>query len=151
MTSAPPLTSPTRDSWRTIVVGYDGSASAARAVAFAMDLAARTGAEVRLVHAVEDPGDVVQPETDEAIRSRHRVDEEVLADMIREGEHRGVRIQGAILEGPPVATLLKVASDEGANLIVVGTRGLRGAAKVLMGSVSSGVVAGAKVPVTVVH
>lgn len=137
--------------WKLILVGYDGSASGARAVAFAIDLAALTHAEVLLLHAVEQPIDVIEPVTEEEIGARRIVDEETLEALVQEGERKGIQVRREIREGNPVQILLDAASHSRADLIVVGTRGLRGTAKILLGSVSSGVVAGAKVPVTVLH
>jgi nucleotide-binding universal stress UspA family protein len=116
-----------------------------------MDLAELTHAEVLLVHAAEQPIDVIEPVTEEETGARRVVDEETLAALAQEGERRGIRVHRKIREGNPVQILLDAASQTQADLIVVGTRGLRGTAKILLGSVSSGVVAGAKAPVTVLH
>jgi nucleotide-binding universal stress UspA family protein len=137
-------------SWKVIVVGYDGSVSSAHAVGYALRLAEFTRSEVFLVHAVEHPVDLIEPVTDEALQTLRRVDEETLAALEREGSRRGLSVRCEVREGHPVEAILGAATERRADLIVVGTRGLRGAAKVLLGSVSSGVVAGARVPVTIV-
>ncbi len=138
-------------SWKVIVVGYDGSASAARAVSFALALAARTGAAVRLVHAVDHPPDVIEPVTEEELRVRQRVDEEVLENLGREGARWGVTVESEIRDGPAAHVIVDAAARARADLIVVGSRGLRGASRLLLGSVSSAVLAASELPVTVVR
>lgn len=150
--AAPPgRAAPVKAPWKLILVGYDGSASGARAVAFAMDLAALMHAEVFVLHAAEQPVDVIEPVTEEEMGARRVVDEEALRALARDAERGGIKVRWEIREGNPVQVLLDAATESSADLIVVGTRGLRGTPKVLLGSVSSGVVAGAKVPVTVLH
>jgi nucleotide-binding universal stress UspA family protein len=136
---------------KPVVVGYDGSGPAARAVGFAIEVAAALHSDLVIVHALEGASDVVEPVTEEERQSRQRIDEETLAELAREAGRRGVRASVTIREGPPVAAILETAARTRAGLVVVGNRGLRGAAKLLLGSVSSGVVAGSTVPVTVVR
>lgn len=138
-------------SWKLILVGYDGSNPAIRAVSFAMNLAVLTHAEILLLHAVEHSGDVIEPVTDEEIQYRQRAYKEVLDTFIQEGLRHGVTIQSVTQEGNPVQAILDTATMKNADMIVLGTQGRRGAEKVLLGSVSSGVMAGASIPVTLIR
>lgn len=144
-TSSPPK------SIKHILVGFDGSPSSKRAALFALNLARATGADVHLVKATESPVDEIEPATEEEVESRRSTDRDLLAVVRREAEHLGVTVRTDVLEGPPAQVLLQVAGDDPDDLIVVGTRGLRGPAKVLLGSVSQEIIANASVPVTVVR
>jgi nucleotide-binding universal stress UspA family protein len=53
--------------------------------------------------------------------------------------------------GHPVDTILHVAKDRGADLIVLGSRGLGGFKRLLLGSVSNGVLHHAPCPVLIVR
>lgn len=131
--------------FRSIVVGTDGSERAARAVKQAAELAKTCGAELHLVNAYRgvessvaiamaagsmaatpDLGDVAQQEAD-AVASAL----EQQAASIRGG---GVEVETHAVSGSPVEVLLEIASGAGADLIVVGNRGMTGA-KRLLGSV----------------
>jgi len=61
----------------------------------------------------------------------------------------GVDAQGEILEGDPVDEILSFADNERADLIVMGSRGRGALAGALLGSVSSGVIQHASVPVLI--
>jgi nucleotide-binding universal stress UspA family protein len=113
---------------RWIVVGTDFSEAADRALERAVDLAAESKARLACVHAFEDPP-VVQGSTDDptpALRSE-------LADAVaRSGARaRGVQVELILRRGAPWDKLVNVAADLGAELIVVGAQGRRGAAVVL--------------------
>jgi nucleotide-binding universal stress UspA family protein len=116
-----------------------------------MNLAVLTHAEILLLHAVEHSGDVIEPVTDEEIQYRQRAYKEVLDTFIQEGLRHGVTIQSVTQEGNPVQAILDTATMKNADMIVLGTQGRRGAEKVLLGSVSSGVMAGASIPVTLIR
>ena len=62
----------------------------------------------------------------------------------------GVAYRTRLEDGPPTMALLRVADEEGADLIVLGTRGLGGAPGLLLGSTSHQVVQLAGRPVAVV-
>ncbi len=134
-----------------ILVGFDGSPSSKRAALFALNLARATGADVHIVKAMESPVDEIEPATEEEEESRRSTDRDLLAVVRKEAEHLGVKVRTDVLEGRPAQVLLQVAGEDPDDLIVVGTRGLRGPAKVLLGSVSQEIIANASVPVTVVR
>jgi nucleotide-binding universal stress UspA family protein len=59
----------------------------------------------------------------------------------------GVAIEHHLVEGDPVREILRVAKDSSADLIVMGTHGWTGLARLLMGSVAENVVRKAECPV----
>jgi nucleotide-binding universal stress UspA family protein len=135
-----------------IVVGTDGSETAAAAVEKAAALAELTGAEVILLHAyrtLPPVGDVgmapVVPDPTVLVEGG----QEVLRRAEEQLENR-VPVRTILRKGDPAHCLVDAASQEGADLIVVGNRGMRGARRVL-GSVPNSVAHGAGCNVLIVH
>lgn len=135
----------------TILVGLDGSADSHEAVQWAAGLARSLGAEVVAVHALglldqlEPGGPMVptQPHRDEiAELARGPWSEPLTATGV---EHRVV-----LNDGSPVDVVLAVADEVGADLIVLGSRGIGGAPALLLGSTSSQVAQRAACPVVIV-
>lgn len=118
-----------------VVVGVDGSLISVRALDVAADEAARRGAELRVVYAV--------PDSDES--------GPVLASAVtRLGTRHpelSVVTRGAV--GGPVRTLVR--ESDGADLVVVGTRGMGGVTGLLLGSVSLRLAAHVHSPLLVVR
>jgi nucleotide-binding universal stress UspA family protein len=125
---------------RSIVVGTDGSPSADAAVRRAAEIAKGTGARVHLVTAYPDV-----PIYRETIRSSakaepielRQVAESVLARESRALEDDDIEVVTHAREGEPADVMINVAQEEGADLIIVGARGLTGLQRFLLGSVSS--------------
>lgn len=127
----------------TIVVGTDGSGTAAVAVARAAELAAGSKARVVIVSAYQPVGEErLRSERKDApedlawmINPREEVDN-VLVSAKRECAARGVaRVDIRAEESTPADALLDVAAEVGAGLVVVGNVGMSGARRFLMGSV----------------
>ena len=72
-------------------------------------------------------------------------------DVARRLSAAGLAARGRALDGDPRATLLEIAHEEKADLIVVGSHGRTGLGKLLMGSVASHVVTHAPCSVLVVR
>ncbi len=133
----------------TIVVGVDGSDNSQRAVRFAAELAEGTGAEVVAVHAAAH-GTVVDEPRDGAPVA-HPTLGQLLEAWCAPLERRGVGGHDLVVaEGDPRTALLDVAEERGADLIVVGSRGLGPVSKLVLGSVASSLIQHSPVPVTVV-
>lgn len=139
--------------FRSILAAVDFSPESERALQWAAALAARRGAELRLVHAIpwaEPPdvllaldGDVVQ---ELLVAARARLDE--LARPLR------ARVRSVLYEavmGPAPNVILGAARAHKPELLVLGTRGLRGWRHVLLGSTAQRVIGGAACPVLAVH
>ncbi len=141
--------------YRTIVVGTDGSESAARAVDAAIELAGADGCRLVVVTAFERtdhlpderiPADVRWMLTDPNEAERHARAARERASAVGLDD---VVVQA--LEGDPADELIETATDFGADLIVVGSVGLTGSARFLLGSVASNVLHHAPCDVLVVH
>jgi len=133
----------------TILVGVDGSAHAARALAHAGDLAERTGARIIAVHAAAHgavPDASVQP-----LATRRQSLPELLEDWCTPLHVRGLEDhESVIAEGDARTALLDVAEERGADLVVIGSRGLGPVSKMVLGSVASSLIHHSNIPVTVV-
>lgn len=125
---------------RTILVAVDFSAHSEAAVDQAVDLARKLGARLHVVHAFALPIQIVSPyevaipdlyleETRNAAREKLRE----VVERIRAG---GLSVEGHLGEVPAAQAIASVAEKVGANLIVMGTRGLTGLRHVLLGSVA---------------
>ncbi|MFB6490151.1 MAG: universal stress protein [Thermoproteus sp. AZ2] len=139
--------------FRRILVAYDGSQHAKRALDVAIDLAKKYGAELHVVEVVDTATLLglsmgpVPPDVVDSIREKAKAD---LADAKSRAEAQGVRAETAMLEGDPAGTIIDYAERIGADLIVTGSRGLSTVKRLFLGSVSTGVVTHAKKPVLVV-
>ena len=133
-----------------IIVGYDGSEPARRAVERAGDLASSNGGSVVVVSTAEVHASGVhgaQPlDTDEVEERRAELDEAAAAL-----KQRGVGYELVEGRGEPAEAIVQAAKDSGADLVVVGTSGKTGLKRALMGSVSTAVVHEAPCDVLVVR
>lgn len=138
---------------KRIVVGSDGSSTAREVVRQAAEMASALGASVEIVRAYREeqprdaasayeptlredaqtaglPGDVARPvgQRAEALAS---LEEEVAAAV-----QAGVKdVTSSARPGDPADVLISVAEERGADLIMVGSKGMTGAARFLLGSV----------------
>lgn len=131
-----------------VVVGVDGSPASWEAVLFAADEAERTGRSLRIVHASQERG---IPVTDSDVRAillaEHRRALETVAGRLREARP-SARPELVLTEGAPAHALLH--AEPAPALVVVGSRGVEGWTRLLLGSVSHDVLAALDAPVVVV-
>ncbi len=139
---------------KRILLATDGSECAETAGRVAVDLANRSGAELDVVHAFE----FVPPREYASVALRLRSPSkcvkqgrEVLDEQVRRIEEMGGAVADARLcTGSPAGQILCAAEETDAGLVVVGRRGLGSVKRLVMGSVSEGVVQHARCPVLVV-
>ena len=127
---------------RRVVVGVDASAESLAALDFALRLVIALGVRLIVVHGIgllEEGG----------YSSRPDIDGLVAAARGRSGDPADLDIDVVLEDGPAADVIVRVAEREGAGLIVVGSRGL-GQAPRLLGSVSEAVLSHAHVPVLIV-
>lgn len=98
--------------YQRILVGTDGSDTAAKAVARAVEVASSTGARLTIMTAAKaDKGQSVV-DAAQATHDGSRVD-----------------IDTAVVDGDPVGALIDTARDGGYDLVVVGNRGMTGVSR----------------------
>ncbi len=142
-TTTPAHTTPGTVRTPRIVVGVDGSPGSRHALAWAIREARRRGANVEALLVWSDPWAILGPSStfplsDQARAPlRNQLATAVHAARREAGElpgHPDVRVDEHVVVGDPVEVLCRESA--GADLLVVGTRGLGGLKHVLLGSVS---------------
>jgi nucleotide-binding universal stress UspA family protein len=126
----------------SIVVGTDGSSTATQAVREAVDVAKAVGARLELVSAYSPvPEQRLREERRDApedvqwaIHPRHEV-ETSLSDAAELAREAGVEVNTYARQGDPSEAIIDVAEASGADLIIVGNKGMTGAKRFLLGSV----------------
>jgi nucleotide-binding universal stress UspA family protein len=139
---------------RVVACAFDGSGEARLAVRHAELLARRAGAVLRLLAVHEPelifgidqvPGGFSREELGRSERERLERELEAAASSIRSG----IEVEREILEGSAVEALAG-AAENGVDLLTVGSRRYGPVRRVVLGSVSSGLVRVSKAPVLVV-
>lgn len=138
-----------------ILCPIDFSETSEHALRYAIDLASRLGADVRLVHAYQLPTYALP---DGALLARPDFVEELttelqkqLDQLIRRYSDHGVALEGTIVEGLAFQEINRIAEEEKADMIIMGTHGRTGIEHLLLGSVAERVVRTAKIPVLTVR
>ena len=129
-----------------IVVGTDGSETAAEAVRQAVDLAKLAGAQLSIVSAYEpvskrrlqDEQQGAPADVQYEIGPREDVNL-VLDAAAAAAKKEGIEVQAHPVEADPAEAILNVAEETKADLIVVGNKGMTGARRFLLGSVPNNV------------
>lgn len=136
-----------------VVVGADGSPDSVAAVALAATEADRLGQELTVVHAWRSPdlflaGDTGRGYRDERVEEGEGV---VLAESVAGlgDRYPDLVVHQQLVQSQPAQALLDAA--KGARLLVVGSRGLGGVARMLLGSVSHTLVLHPPCPVLVMR
>jgi nucleotide-binding universal stress UspA family protein len=129
-----------------IVVGTDGSETAADAVRQAVDLAKLAGAQLSIVSAYAPvpsrrvQGEKLEAPADVQYEIGPREDVNLVLDAAAaEAKKAGIDVQTHPVEADPAEAILNVAEQTKADLIVVGNKGMTGARRYLLGSVPNNV------------
>lgn len=145
---------------KTILVPFDGSAYANRALDYASNFAAKYDAKLVLLHAVHLPLGRLPEELHQYAVSEHLDGPDevgaVVEKMLQSAEVRATNAGAKELVhdsriGDPATVILDAAKSFDADMIVMGSRGLGGLKGLLVGSVSDKVLHHAEVPVTIVR
>lgn len=141
---------------RRILFATDFSEASRPAAQRAVSLAKDNGAELVVVHVYEPP---VRPAVDAFLVPRvyDEFEAEVrsqadqgLAPIVARAAGAGVAARPLVLRGVADEAIARAAKDEAADLVVVGTHGRGGVARLLLGSVAARVVSSAPCPVLTV-
>ncbi|QZN86983.1 universal stress protein [Cellulomonas sp. C5510] len=146
----PPVTGPAEN---RVVVGADGSPDSVAAVRAGAEQADRAGAVLEVVHAWQEPAVTMTatwlpPDLSDVTREEEQV---VLAEASAGlgADFPDLEVERTLVRAQPAAALL--AASASALLLVVGSRGLHGVARMLLGSTSHAVVLHSPCPVLVVR
>jgi nucleotide-binding universal stress UspA family protein len=139
---------------RHILVPIDFSPRSRPALEYAFRLAELTGAAVDVIHVVAPPSEVrvavdaylgrplPQASTVSLVDARDR-----LQETVDQCERRGIVPSLRVEVGEPAATIVRLACETPADVVLIATRGHRGVAEVLLGSVAHRVITTASCPV----
>lgn len=143
-----------------ILVPVDGSRESMEAADLAIGVAKKYGAQITAIHIINidqyiqalgfyrvNYPDTIKKKVEEAKQEASRW----LAEIQKKGEHEQVKIGTDVIDTSlsVVGSIVNYAEREHVDLIVIGTRGRSGFAKLLLGSVASGVATYAPCPVMV--
>ena|SRR5436190_12444308 len=128
---------------QTITVGTDGSDTASKAVGFALDVAEKFGAKVVVASSYRPVGeDRIRQEQRDApqdiqwsINPTEDVDAALRA-VEQEARSRGLEVTSEARQGEPADVLCDIAEEHGADLLVVGNKGMH---RRVLGSVPNSV------------
>ena len=141
---------------RRILHPSDFSKASSAAFAKAIDMAKSSRAQLLVVHVMSPfvpiPGDgYVSPKVyDDLAASTRASAQKQLAKLLARAKTARVRAKGFLLEGVAHEQILRFAKSRRADLVVMGTHGRSGLAKLFLGSVAGRVVAAASCPVMTV-
>lgn len=133
----------------------DGSPCSLEAIGHGLDLAKALSARVHFLYVLENPAQAIwiAPESVpyglELLEDLKRAGEEATKKALALARERGVEATGEVKEGVPIPTIVEAA--KGFDLLVMGTHGRTGLDKLLLGSVTEGVLHRVSVPVLVVR
>ena len=145
--------------YERILVPIDGSPTSTRGLDEAIKLARLTGASIMLLHMLDLWGLVEVSEagmalTPQMIASYKEAGESVLAEALKRVQAAGGRAETRLVDTHKVR-LAELVIDEAqrwkADLIVIGTHGRRGMARLMLGSDAEQVLRLATVPVLLVR
>jgi len=142
--------------FQRILVATDFSPASTPAFEQSVKMAKRDGALLLIAHAYQEPGLVelshaparVYEEWDQKLREGV---ERKLRPLVEYARKEGVEAEGLVLTGFADEAIIEAAKQRRADLIVMGTHGRRGAARLFLGSVASRVISTAPCPVMTVR
>ena len=133
-----------------MLVAVDGSEHADKAFEFALYLAEKTGANLLILHVFEELGNIGYSITKEIERNNIEMLQRYQAKAKKALVHRKVDIIESRADDA-AAEILRTASNENIDTIVVGSRGIGKAKEFLLGSISYKVSHYANLPVIIVR
>jgi nucleotide-binding universal stress UspA family protein len=142
--------------YRTVVVGTDGSETAELAVRQAAELAQACGGQLIIVSAFSDSagkptGTDVPSGLEWAITDAAGAEERARAGRTIAKQIGLQKVRVRVDRGDPAEVILNAADDTDADLIVVGSRGMTGAKRFVLGSVPNKVSHHAPCDLAIVH
>jgi len=146
--------------YKKILVATDLTPASEPAVKAALGLAKTLGATITALHVLEAPAESVKwflPDSPELLALRAAIAREQetihkeLAAHLASLAQGSVSVEAIVRNGNPVDTIVGVADEIGADLVVVGTHGRRGIQHAILGSVAERVVRTARQAVLTVR
>jgi nucleotide-binding universal stress UspA family protein len=139
----------------TLIVGFDGTEPSHRAVTFAANIAAATGAKIHIVHVLEwSPYSFLTPQELED-RHRRRTEEltraaQLVDPVLKDLEARGIKASSDIRYGHAAELICQIAEQNPDSQIIIGKTGSFALARRVLGGLVLALLQSSPVPLTVV-
>lgn len=137
-----------------ILAATGGSPWSDAAVSYAVALAAHMRAELRLLAVLNVSGVYAMPDvmtsSELLMESVEQQGQDLLAHAVDQAVEAGVSYAAVLKWGNVAETILQTAAEENCDLIVLGSRGLSGFKRLMLGSISNAVAAKAQCPVLLI-
>lgn len=133
-----------------IVLAADGSDNALRAAKHAVALANLGDGKIEVVYVADFKKakyEVLHAESNEALEYERRQKVRPMEELLIA---EAITYEVKILHGEPGPTIVEYVNEQGADLVIIGSRGLNSLQEMVLGSVSHKVVKRVKAPVLVV-
>lgn len=139
----------------TILVPIDKSENANRALEYTLKLAKATTSKVIILSVIEEITSSAESyvPTQDLEKLLQKSTRKYIDDLLSNAnKNYGIKAEGIVRQGGhPAKIILDVAKSEGADLIVMGSRGMGSFKEMLLGSISHAVIAHSNVPVLIVR
>jgi nucleotide-binding universal stress UspA family protein len=138
---------------RKTLIATDGSETAEKAANFGVQIAGLSGAKVYAVYVIDTtpyysiPLDQIWSK--EVYEQLEQMGNEITSNVEKTAKAAGLEAESIVLKGDPAARIVNFAEEQGVDMIVVGSHGIGGFERLVIGSVSEKVVRHAKIPVLV--
>ena len=136
---------------RRILVPVDFSAPSGNALRFAHSLANALGASIEVLHVMDPSDTLLDRVADRPSGGDPAAAQGLLRDFVAAVKSGSVPMTERVEQGEPYDRIVSLASDEGFDLIVMGTQGRTGRPQALVGSVAESVVRMSPRPVLTVR
>jgi len=142
---------------KEVMIATDGSETSERAAKVGIDIARRSGGRVTAIYVVDVfrlarlPGYTAFPGLkDKLMELMQKEGREATADVEKHALEAGISCQKIVAEGDPGDELLRLSSETGMDLLIMGSVGRTGLTRFLLGSVAEKVVRRSTVPVLLI-
>lgn len=142
--------------YRKIMVATDGSEPVRRAVDLAIEITKLSESKLYAVHVISMGFYLITHSTSEEWKKE--IDEQLIKEgkeatayVENVGRAEKVEVESVILEGNPAEEIINFAEKNDIDLVVLGTHGMTGISRFLLGSVAENVVRHSKKPVLTVR
>ena len=134
--------------WKNILLATDGSKYSMAAAEHAVNFASSYGGDLTAVSVV-DVTDEFYAQAPHLVERMGEKAKEFLEDIKRKAEASGVKIETAVREGNTYEKIVDLADEKSADIIFMGSHGMTGLKKLLMGSITEKVIGHASCSVMV--
>jgi nucleotide-binding universal stress UspA family protein len=135
-----------------ILVAVDFSQGSRKALAFADKIASKFNTKMILLHVIHDPASAPgfyasKKPGKKVLRNRNEAAHKMMDDFVKKSLPRNRKVEKHIVPGLPAAQIVYIAKKEDVDLIVMGTQGLSGLKRLMIGSVMDKVMRASPIPV----